>query len=92
MNNAAEVVAGTDLFDKESKFEVTETTRDGTGHYVLHWDAAEGRIYSIEWTPSLTESFQTLENKIAAPQNSWTDTVHSVETKGFYRIGVRLAD
>ncbi|MBI9020100.1 MAG: hypothetical protein JEZ10_02445 [Verrucomicrobia bacterium] len=92
ISNAAEMTAGTNLFDKESKFEVTETTRDGTSQTVLHWDAVEGRVYSIEWTPSLTESFQPLENKIAAPQNSWTNTVHSVETKGFYRIGVRLAD
>jgi len=92
ISNAAEMTAGTDLFDKESKFKVTETTRDGTGHYVLHWNAVDGRVYSIEWTPVLTESFQSLENEIAAPQNSWTDTVHGVATKGFYRLGVRLAD
>jgi hypothetical protein len=33
-----------------------------------------------------------LENSIAWPQNSWTDTVHTGETKGFYRITIRLAD
>lgn len=92
MSNAAEAVAGTDLFDAESTFKVTETTRNGTGHYVLHWDAVEGRVYTVGWTPSLTEYFQPLETTILWPQNSWTDTVHSVETKGFYRIGVRLAD
>jgi len=91
LNNQREVIAGSDPFDAQSKFEVTETTRDGTGHYVLHWEAVEGRVYTIEWTPSLTESFQPLETDIVWPQNSWTDTVHAVETKGFYRITVRLA-
>ncbi len=59
---------------------------------VLRWNTIQGCTYTIEWTPSLTESFQTLENAIVWPQNSWTDTVHTVETEGFYRIGVRLAD
>ncbi len=59
---------------------------------VLRWNAIQGCTYTIEWAPSLTESFQPLENSIMWPQNSWTDTVHSVETKGFYRITVRLTD
>ena len=59
ISNAAEIVAGTDLLDAQSKFEVTETTRDGTGHYILHWEAVEDRVYTIDWTPTLTEPFQT---------------------------------
>ena len=92
MSNAAEIIAGSDLENAQSIFKVTETSCDGTGRYVLHWDAVEGRVYTIEWTPSLGESFQPLETDIVWPQNSWTDTVHTVETKGFYRIDVRLAD
>ncbi len=86
-SNAAEVLAGSDPLDSQSNFTLRQTD-----HYILSWDAVEGRIYTIEWTPSLTESFQTLENSIAWPQNSWTDTVHAVSTEGFYRISVRLAD
>jgi hypothetical protein len=59
---------------------------------VLNWIAVEGRIYTIEWTPSLTENFQTLETGILWPQNSWTDTFHAVETRGYYRITVRRAE
>jgi hypothetical protein len=59
---------------------------------VLEWNAIQSCTYAIEWTPSLAESFQTLENSIVWPQNSWTDTVHTAEPKGFYRIGIRLAD
>lgn len=84
---AAEVVAGSDPQDEQSCFELSQTDR-----YILSWDATEGRIYTIEWTPSLSESFQTLENNITAPQNSWTDTVHTVEAEGFYRIRVRMEE
>ena len=92
ISNAAEIIAGTDLLDEQSKFEVIETTRDGTGYYILHWDAVEDRVYTIDWTPMLIEPFQALGTNILWPQNSWTDTVHTIETKGFYRIGVRIAD
>jgi hypothetical protein len=86
-SNADEVLAGFDPLDEQSRFELRQTDR-----YILSWDAAEGRVYTIEWAPSLIESFQTLENNIIWPQNSWTDTVHEVSTEGFYRISVRLAE
>ena len=91
-SNAAEIIAGTDLLNAQSKFEITQTTRDGTGQTILQWDAVEDKTYTIEWTPVLGELFQPLETNILWPQNSWTDTVHTVETQGFYRINVRLAD
>jgi len=92
MSSAAEIIAGSDPLDKQSIFEIIETTRDDTGRTVLHWNAIETRIYRVEWTPRLTEPFQPLEDKITFPQNNWTDTVHAVETKGFYLIRVRLAN
>jgi hypothetical protein len=82
--NAAEVLAGADPLDFESRFELRQTGRN-----VLRWNAVEGRVYTVEWSPSLTESFQSLENHIVWPQNSWTDTVHAAETKSYYRITVR---
>lgn len=92
INNRSETIAGTDVFDAQSKFKVTQTERSAAGRYILHWNAAEGRLYTIQWTPDLSQPFQTLENNIAYPQNSWTDTVHTVESKGYYRIGVQLAE
>jgi hypothetical protein len=87
LSNTAEVLAGVDPLDAQSRFDLRQTN-----HYVLNWNAVECRIYTIEWTPSLARPFQILENSIAAPQNSWTDTVHSAEARGYYRISVRLAD
>ena len=86
-SNAAEMIAGFDPLDSQSRFELRQAD-----HYVLSWASVTGRVYTIEWSPSLTETFRTLETSIVWPQNSWTDTVHAVETKGFYRIGVRLAE
>jgi hypothetical protein len=87
LSNVAEVVAGFDPLDSKSRFELRQTDS-----YVLRWDAVAGRIYTIEWSPSLTAPFQPLESSLVWPQNSWTDTVRAVETRGFYRIRVRLAE
>jgi hypothetical protein len=84
LSNAAEVLAGFDPLDSQSRFELRRTDR-----CVLNWTAVEDRVYTVEWTPSLTENFQALETGIPWPQNSWTDTVHAVETRGYYRITVR---
>jgi hypothetical protein len=87
INNQREVITGFDPFDSQSRFELRQTDR-----YILNWNAVEDRVYTIEWTPALTQPFQTLETGIVWPQNRWTDTVHHAETKGFYRITVRLTE
>jgi phosphatidylserine/phosphatidylglycerophosphate/cardiolipin synthase-like enzyme len=91
LNNTDEILAGVDPLDPESIFR-TSVLRPPASGSVLTWSAVEGRIYTIEWTPSLSEPFHPLETGITWPQNTWTDTVHSAETKGFYRIRVRLAE
>lgn len=87
LSNTAEVLAGVDPLDSQSRFDLRQTD-----HYVLNWNTVEGRVYTIEWTPSLMEPFRMLETGITWPQNIWTDTVHSAEVRGYYRISVRLAD
>ena len=91
VSNLHEVIAGSDPNDPKSALPTSVLCLPPSGR-VLSWAAAEGRVYTIEWTPSLTESFQILETGIVWPQSSWTDTVHTVETKGYYRITVRLAE
>ncbi|MBM4152311.1 MAG: hypothetical protein FJ220_02155 [Kiritimatiellaceae bacterium] len=85
--NAAELIAGMDPQDRTSRFELRQTEAG-----VMNWNAVEGRVYTIEWTPALTESFQIVETNLTWPQNNWRDTIHSSRTQGFYRIRVRLAD
>ena len=90
--NASELIAGTSLYDRNDFFLITDIQYDSQGRAILHWASIAGRIYRIQWTPALNETFQTLEDSIVWPQNSWTNTVHTVEPKGFYRITVRLAN
>lgn len=84
ISNHHEILAGSDPLDTQSRFELRQTER-----CILNWTAVEGRIYAVEWTPALAQSFQPLETNIVWPQNSWTDNVHSAEIRGYYRITVR---
>jgi len=55
---------------------------------VLGWDAVSGRVYTVFWTSNLLSGFQCLETNVTG---SFTDTVHEVDQKGFYKIKVELA-
>ena len=93
MNDRGEIIAGTDPLDPESYFQVTTDTNDGLPpRIIINWEAVTGRVYNVLWTPSLSEPFQPLETGIQYPQSSYTDTVHTVESFGFYRVVVMLAD
>jgi len=87
--NADELIAGTALDDADDLFLITDIQYDNEGRAVLSWNAVEGRSYSVEWTPSLTENFQTLETD-AIPD--WTDVYNAPGTGGFYRIRAQLID
>ncbi|MBC8206632.1 MAG: lamin tail domain-containing protein [Kiritimatiellales bacterium] len=87
--NAAEIIAGTDLADRDSFFQITEAVIDGSRHCVLSWDAVEGRRYTILWAASLDQAFHP-QATVDAPTNSWTDTEHTTDTEGFYEIEVSL--
>ncbi len=91
VNNAEEAVAGTSLYDSEDFFVITDIGYDSLGRAVLRWESIPGRIYTAQWTPSLIQPFQTLENSITFPQDSWTDTINPPGSGGFYRINVHLA-
>lgn len=83
MSNAKELAAGSDPADPASLFTVAASGSP----VVLHWTPVEDRIYRIEWTAALTAPFQSVEDGLVFPQNSWTNSVQSVG--GFYRITVR---
>ena len=85
--NADELIAGTDLDDADDLFLITDISYDSEGRAVLSWNAIADRIYSVEWTPSLDEGFQTLEIDIIP---EWTDVYNAPGTGGFYRIRVQL--
>ncbi|MBN2162287.1 MAG: PKD domain-containing protein [Pontiellaceae bacterium] len=86
--NADEYIAGTDPTNSASFFTVTNAAP--ASGFVVQWSALEGRYYSVLWTDCLTNSCTTLQDNLEYPQNSYTDTVHSAESAGFYQVEVRL--
>lgn len=88
--NLIEWIMGTDPTNANSILKLAHPWEiPGTGT-VLDWVAVSGRVYTVEWTDSLTNTFQTLETDIAYPQNSYTDTTHNVESGGFYNLKVEF--
>ncbi len=88
--NASELIAGTSLHDRNDFFLITDIQYDSQSRAVLSWASISGRIYTVEWTPALTQAFQPLETGITWPQNSWTDVYTGSGSGGFYRIRVQL--
>ena len=91
LDNRDEYIAGTDPTNSASVFAITQPGPSPSG-FVLNWTAIEGRVYSVRWSDSLTNRFQTLESNITPPQNSYTDTVHAAEAGGVYNLKVELGN
>jgi len=53
------------------------------------WTPVTGRVYSVYWTSNLLNGFSLLQSNLTS--GVYTDTVHSAEQQGFYRMGVELA-
>jgi len=87
--NADEIIAGTDLYNEDDLFLITDIQYDSEGRAMLNWVPVEGRVYTIEWTQSLDEPFQTLEPDVIP---NWIDTINPPGTGGFYRIRVQLEE
>lgn len=73
-----------------SFFMIEGLTSTLTGN-VLHWDAVEGRVYSVYWSTNLpggAETFQLLQNGLVS--GVFTNEFHADEERVFYRLGVEL--
>ena len=88
-DNFSEFIAGTDPNNKNEKFVVNGI---GSTQYgvALDWSSVSGRVYSVYWTDNLSNGWQMVTNGLPYPQNSWTDTAHSGDDTGFYRIIVEM--
>jgi hypothetical protein len=86
-DNLAEYIAGMDPTNAASQFLIGNEVEDG---FVLFWEAASNRLYRVNWASSMTNTFQALEDNIELPCSSYTDTIHNAESKGFYKVDVRV--
>jgi hypothetical protein len=89
MNNLAEYLAGTDPNDPASLLEVTDAFTANPDKFVVRWQSATGRVYTVQVATNLLNVFGTLTNGIPATPmvNVYTDIVNGVGQK-FYRIKV----
>jgi hypothetical protein len=94
-SNGSEYIAGTDPGDAASYFRIIGCSMEENAdpaHFVIKWEAMPKRVYNVLWTASLTNEFQVLERGLQYPLNSYTDTVHSAEWSGYYRLYVTHGD
>jgi parallel beta-helix repeat protein len=89
-NNLQEYIAGTDPTNALSCFCFTNAMADPSG-FILEWDPCiSNRLYSVNWSTNLTETFHPLETGIEFPKNCYTDTVHTADNQCFYTVEVQL--
>ncbi len=93
-----EYIASTDPTNAASRFRVRgfQQRAQSQDHFVLTWDSVSGRVYTVYWGTNLaqTSDFEHRAADVPAvpPRNTWTDSTHSAEQSGYYRIDVRLSD
>lgn len=87
-NNLCEWICGMDPLLAESVFALTNGM--SASDFIIEWPCVTGRWYNVFWTPSLTNEYQSLADFIEYPRNSHTDTTHSVESSGFYKVEARM--
>jgi M6 family metalloprotease-like protein len=56
---------------------------------IVRWQPVTGTVYTVYWTPSLTNAFTPIAANLMHPVNSYTDTEHRTAAAGFYRLGLR---
>lgn len=89
-SNAAEDLAGTNLFDATSSLRVTGTVRNAaTGTVQITWTSVAGKQYQVEVTNNLTTgSYTALPGVITASTATTSYTDSAAPAPRFYRIRV----
>jgi hypothetical protein len=89
-SNLEEFISSMNPTNALAYFQITDLAPMGTNGFVVEWPSVAGRLYRVNRTASLTNGFQTLEDDLEFPRNSYTDTVHHAEAQGFYQVDVQL--
>ncbi len=89
-SNLQEYIAGTIPTNSQSFLNISSLAIP-SGGAEIRWGAVSGRVYSVYWQTNLQNGFQPLATNIIWPQAGYTDTVHSANPDGFYKINVRMA-
>ncbi len=85
--NYGEYMAGTGPLDPQSIFAVGGSVSDTAVELV--WPAASNRIYDVYGSTNLMDGFALLEEGIAPPRSSYTNTLSEDGRQEFFKIKVR---
>jgi hypothetical protein len=88
--NRDEYIAGSDPNGSNSYLRITNAAPCTAGFSIEWAPCVSGRWYGVFWTTGLPGCFDPVTNGIDFPQNSYTDTAHSAEGAGFYKMDVQL--
>ncbi len=84
-------IAGLDPNDPDDTLTLSPTFSPSPSNPVLQWNGKYGRVYSIYWTTNLLGGFGSpIESNLPYSPGSYTDTNHSGDTEGFYKITAEL--
>jgi hypothetical protein len=86
--NFEEYMAGTDPLDAQSTFSIGGLT-GGEGQMELFWPFASNRVYDVYGSTNLMDGFALLEEGIALPRSSYTNTLSEDGRQKFFKIKVR---
>ncbi|MCC7300546.1 MAG: LamG domain-containing protein [Verrucomicrobia bacterium] len=86
-------VAGYSPTDPSAFFAITQFDKNAgsPGSYALRWNKVDGRFYTVYWTSNLVSGFPSVPLADHITAGAFTDTAHSTNTAGFYRIEVGIA-
>ena len=85
--NFKEYIFGTSPVDKTSAFKLSLR-----GSNQLNWEPVlSGRSYELQWTDNLMNPFQTIE-VFQSTTREYIKRQNSDQSKGFYRIQVKMND
>jgi hypothetical protein len=83
--NFKEYIMGTNPIDRLSSFKLLLT-----GKSELTWSpVSDGRLYELQWTNSLTNPFQTI-NEFRGSETDSIQLQNTDQDKGFYRIQIKM--
>ena len=90
MTDVEEYIAGTDPTNNASIFQALENRPSDfpTLGKILRWNGVDGRLYSVEATTNLLGTWTRLAADLP-PTGVWTDTVHNLDERVYYRLSVR---
>lgn len=69
-------------------FMVTDFEPLPTGELVIRWIPVDGRYYSVYWKEDLQSEAGWIPVEVNLRSGIFTDTVHSAESQGFYKLEV----